>query len=399
MSHSNYTFDENMTVNYKITMKASCKLFFILQLFVLSCCNHVGEYYSPSELKSYEVEPIYDTLSCERVALDSTIIPIGVECIDDKVVLLTENKNALVTVLLSSNDSVISRFCRIGHAKDEFTSHFRMCQFSYDGKNIFMYIPDFYQNCVKEIDFNKSVKRNQACFMRSIKYKHDDRISLTTYYYQLLNGDGLLYQGLTTDGDAREAYSVPPSVKIYHGEDEHTISLYPKVISGNNRIVNLAYKSLLRVNPKQTKVVEALAFQDVFSIYSLEDHKTIGVCGEEGVEFERFSHLAQNVSFDSAVENIRIHNIFCNVSNDYIFLGQDGTLRLSEYESIVNSHPLIRIFDWDGNLLYSFKINEPVMCVAYNEKTKKLYGIDNDGNLYAYDLSAQVSVNLCTSRP
>ncbi len=371
-------------------MKTYYKIF-LLQICILSCCSRVDTYYSPSELKSYEGGLNHETLSCERVALDSTIIPIGVECIDDKVVLFTENKDALVTVLLSTNDSIISQFCRLGHAKDEFTSHFRMCQFSSDGKGVFMYIPDFYQNCVKEIDFNKSVETNHVKIIRSIKYKHDDRISLTTYYYQLINEDGLLYQGLTTDGDARDAYSIPPSIKIYNENDEHSISLYPKVISGDNSIVNLAYKSLLRINPQQTKIVEALAFQNVFSIYSLNDYKTIGVCGEEGAEFERFSHLAQNGSFDSAMEKIKIHNIFCNVSNDYIFIGQDGTLRLSEYESIVNSHPLIRIFDWDGNLLYSFKINEPVMCVAYNEKTKKLYGIDNDGSLYAYDLSTHIS--------
>ena len=53
--------------------------------------------------------------------------------------------------------------------------------------------------------------------------------------------------------------------------------------------------------------------------------------------------------------------------------------------------PHIHVFDWDGNFLYDFIVEENVSKIAFVSSQKLLYGLDTEGRIIRYDLSGILS--------
>ena len=49
--------------------------------------------------------------------------------------------------------------------------------------------------------------------------------------------------------------------------------------------------------------------------------------------------------------------------------------------------PHIHVFDWDGNFLYDVQVQENLKVIAAGEG-KVLYGVDENDDVYRYDLSS-----------
>ena len=49
-------------------------------------------------------------------------------------------------------------------------------------------------------------------------------------------------------------------------------------------------------------------------------------------------------------------------------------------------YPELLVFDWDGNYITGFKMDMRLRMIEYDEIHSVLYGLNNDEELYAYDM-------------
>lgn len=364
---------------------------FITQMFLMILCvscDRENSLYQPTQRVTFFEGECFDTLLGYKIDYDSINVQTGIECIDSFVIVLGERNGALFSVINANNDSLVSQFGIYGHSKSEFLSSTDMCQFvrtKNDG--ILMCVQNYESDVIGVYDLKASIRNRKTVYEKSLSY-NIDKSKVWNYRCFLLDDNNyLLYKGLSSEGDARDRYSVPPCFMVHSKYGEFTISAYPSAIhTGDNDFVNRMYTELPRVNTDMTKVVEMLAYVDLFTIVDLDTYNTIGVMGEKSHGLEYYQQLAKDKKGEDLYKSVLIHNVAFNVSDNYIIVCRDGRTPVSRFEELFMYKPHVLFFDWGGNLLFSFCVNETVMRVAYNEKNKKLYGLTNNGDLYGYDL-------------
>lgn len=142
---------------------------------------------------------------------------------------------------------------------------------------------------------------------------------------------------------------------------------------------NQAYVSLLKWN-----------FFDYMSIIDvIANSVRIIRCNDKDVE--KFDKICTNGHYDTVINYFVVRNIVICVSNDYILALYDGGHSPMMLEKMIlepaEFQSTIRFFDWNCNFISSFVLREPITIIAYNETTKKLYGLDVDYTLYQNDIS------------
>lgn len=374
----------------------NCFLLLVMPfLFLLGSCGQGGKPYQASSMMTFDLAACEDTVSGTCVEFDSLTAPVGLECVDSFVVVLGQRKEALFTVMNARTDSLVAQFGRIGHAKDELLDAPDMCQFveEADG-SVLMCVQDYGASIIKVFDFTKSLQQRRLCYERRVKYDVD--FAKVVYYRAfLLPTDGyLIHEGISTDGDARDDFDVPPCVSVMTRDGVQKISAHTSVIdSGGQDFVDRMYSMLPRMKPDMTKLVEVCAYVNLFTIVDWAAGSTLGVQGAGAYGFDDCERMAKAESADELYNHIFVQNVAFNVTDNYILVCQDGQTPVSDYARYSSYTPHVRIFDWGGQLLTSFCVRESLMRIAYNEETRMLYGLDAQGNLYRYDLSKYVENN------
>lgn len=364
-------------------------VFFLLYVFAASC-SHENSYYQVDKIKTYHIDGNLDTLQGNWINYDSLNDVRGLECVDSFVVILRDGRaGVLYSIMDAWNDSVVSQLGALGHANNELLSSVEICQFTKnDEGDILMFVQDYEKHAVARFNLSQAIKKGHLDSYDRISYKLDES-SVFTYHCFALEGDGyLLHQSVSSEGDARDPYCVPPLMHICRGKENKILSFYPSIVSANSQFLPRAYTLMPRLNPNMTKFVEVHGLLDLFTIVDLQTEKTLGIVGKNAYGFDYVHALGEKSDDREIYSNLKICNVFCNVSKDYIFVCQDGNTPMSQYEDIVNYKPRVCIFDWEGELIYSFTVREPLMRIAYNEKTCHLYGFDSTFNLYKYDLTS-----------
>lgn len=358
----------------------------VLSMFNYSCSNNV-RFYQVDEIVSYEIGNNLDTLQGELVYQpDDQMGLCGLECIDSLVVLFSNKDDSLVLIYDIPKDSIIAHLGRYGNARNELLGSIRYCQMDHDGDgNVIMHIQD--ENRMKMINYNltKSIRDNGLVYSNSFEYSLDNSNVDRYRCYAVGGNDYILHKGISGDGDVRDGFSNPPCV-ITTKENKQVMSVYPQIVSGDDRYLRYAYNIMSQIKPDHSKIVEVHGNIGLFTIIDLVSHKTIGVKNEASYDFNHIDNLGK-IKDDSKFDKLFIYNTCCNVSDDYIVICQDGQLSMSEYEKVFMYKPTISVFNWEGQLLGSFAVREPIAGVAIAQEGKCLYGLGMDNCLYKYNLS------------
>lgn len=365
--------------------------FTFIVIFALSsaCSKNSNSFYNLDRMIVLQTNNIDDTLCGELVEFDSLINPSGIEAIDSFVVILSGQSGKLFSVYNSNSNMLVSQFGRIGHAKNEFIDELSTCQFSYDKRNgkVDLSVQSYERNELRVFDFSKALAERELKLCNNIKYDCND-LGLRDHFAFYCDENGyVVYKSISTEGDIRDKLNVPPVICVKNGHKDAKINIFPKTVESSCRdFVEILYFCFPRMKADGTKLVNVFSFTDLISITDLNTLETTGISCVDGRDFDFYQNIAYK-SREELFDNIVIQNSCYNISDNYIVVCQDHKTKIDDFETMQSYDTIIRIMDWDGNLLHTFKVKEPLMRIAFTECSKKLYGFDLEKKLYCYDLS------------
>lgn len=367
-----------------VILYSSIFMLSIIFLFV-SCNNASNAYYSPDKLVIYDRTESLDTI--KGVFIDSISGPLGIECLDDYLVILGSTDGALFTVVDTKKDTIVKRFGNFGHAKTELLNPINTCQFYYNPSNeVNMCIDDIAKHELHLYDFGEVIKTGKLAVRKKLHYEIDN-MRIPSYHSYFLEEDSyMVREGVSSEGDYRDISTLPPCTKLYFGDNIKTCTAFPSIIESDDpQHLLRTYEMITRIKPDRTKFVEFFTYMNLFTIYDVKTQKSIGVIGDTNC-FENMKSIGK-LNKKEQFDNILLHNFCSNASDKYIMVCQDGKTSLSDIDDITDYTPLLRIFDWNGKLLQSCRIKESITRIAISDSSQKFYGIDSNFKLYSYDLS------------
>lgn len=348
-----------------------------MQLF--TSCNTTNRY-NPDVLKVFEVGHIADTISGTPLVMNRFIEPMGIEVVDDFLVVIENSKSDRVfSVYGIENDSILARFGQIGHAKNEFSWAPTTCYFGRENGDLLMIVPEL-ELTATVVNLSKSIRENNCIVSRQLKH------GLNTERYYWINDDYSVASQFITSDDPRDHVYFPPKYILKDKNETREISFYPSIIScPNYDIVTLIYNSEMRINPQKDKIVEGLLYMNMINILDIGKSTTIGVVERNTLSLEEVEKYQNDVQWLN--EHINICTRSMSVSDNYIMVLQDRRRMAEVVKEEVNDNRLALVFNQEGDYLKSFCIKDKVDNITFSERYKMLFGIRQDGTVLKYDLS------------
>lgn len=362
-------------------MRKAFILSFIVYLF-LTACSERDQYYKTDVIKeTFRAKPC-DTIVGQEVNLYGILMPNGIQCVDSLLILISKDE-PLIRVYNTYTDSIISQFGYIGHSKEEFIHPPLYCYFGVAGNGkTFMYLPDD-QNPTKEVDLEASMGNKSVVVNRVIKHDYYDESA----FFCVDSAAILMYRDLSPVDDIRDEMWNPPYWEIQSPNKNEVVSVFPEIIVGNGDIIPFVYKMSVGLKPDHTKFVTVNTSQDLFTITDVKNCKTIGVKGNDFYNLEYIQNVFQSMGLLDAINKLKVYNIGCCVSDDYIFCLHDGKREASKIDIMEGLEPIVNVYDWTGDFVTSFMLKEPICVIAYNACTHKLYGLSYNYELFEYNIS------------
>lgn len=370
-------------------MKYIVSVFVLLCICAFSSCNKNSLFNSDVE-KVYQTDGVNDTIEGTPLTLDSTILlPLTLQCVDSFLIVMNSQSGSLLNVFNSCNDSLLAQFGDIGHARNEFLSpvtHF------YCGRSSKEKLLLRIQNggtTVQNVDLYASIKNKSCVLDKPIIHKD---IGFYTSSFFLNRGKQLIHKSSHAESDVRDGNILPPYTEIVSGKNVLHYSPYPVPIVGDDASVSNAYAQTFKIGSDLSIFVEVPFFANLFYILDIEKGEYTCVKEENGQDFVDLQNIVSNYSTEDGLRQMVFYNVELCVSDNFIFLIHDGHRLASEIDSGDWSGfiPNIRIFDKEGNLINAFFLRESIYYIAYNEVSKKLYGIDTNKKVYVYDISKYI---------
>lgn len=358
----------------------------VSSLCLFSSCSKKSLFVSDEE-KFYKIDGAKDTVEGEMLTLDSTILsPMTLQCVDSFLIVMNDQSGSLLNVFNSYNDSLLSQFGDLGRARNEFLSPVTHFYTSRPSKEKLLLHIQNGGEMVQNVDLYASIRSN-ACVMEK-PIKHVD-IGFYTASYFLENGDQLIHKSAHAADDVRDGDVNPPYTEIISGKDVHCYSPFSAPIVGDAASVFNAYSQTHKMSPDLSRLVEIPFFANLFYIFDVKEGKYICVREKEGHDFDDLQDIVSKYTAEEAVKQLVFYNVELCVSDNFIFLIHDGHRFASEIDTgdWTGFTPDIRIFDKDGNYINTVVLKESIYYIAYNEITRKFYGIDSNKDIYVYDIS------------
>ncbi|WP_162342598.1 TolB-like 6-bladed beta-propeller domain-containing protein [Cyclobacterium salsum] len=182
--------------------------------------------------------------------------------------------------------------------------------------------------------------------------------------------------------DIGEAKPGAPEHRLVHlGRNEELVRFgkYPKPAAGENKDqANLSrdYMKSTVANPKDGSLA-------VFYLY----HNQIRLYSGDGELLQQIE--VKSSSNSSSDEEMWIYRADPFASSEHIYVLYVGMPKKEVEENFETFRPYLEVWDWEGNLLDRFRLDQPITTFTYAEEFKKLYGISffKEDVLYEYDLN------------
>ena len=363
-------------------MKTICYLF-LVTLFLYSCKSSPENEY---EIK-YSVINTTDTLTGRIIEFDSLIYATNISCVDKYLILLNKNE-PLFNIYQSSNDSLLCQIGSIGRAKNEFsTEALEFVGRKDENGDILLEVNDM--PTLRVVNLTSSMEQKRVIV--TDVYRPKDFQITDCYQSVFIDKDHVVhYYRSRIDGNPRDANKLPSCVTLQSGKTTDTLYTNPFLITDcNEQFTGIVNITMFQMKPDHSKFVEFGCLQDYFTITDIATKKTIIVANDNHRDFhEEVKKIVNNSSFNYAARDLKIENLSCYASDNYIFLLHDGmtTWERDDYETILGRE--IRIYDWEGNFISSFFLKEDIAIFAYNDVTNKFYAIESKtDNILQYDIS------------
>ena len=237
--------------------------------------------------------------------------------------------------------------------------------------NLLAWIKDFYKNDLVLLDINAegAFPEENTRILKRLKFPK----SIPSLRQCFVTKDSLLVAGILEVKHYGRfvSYDLASKETRFFGE-------LPDV-KRNAQLKEMLYSFVSDIRPDQSRYALAMHNFNRIEIYDSQG-KTICIIGES---FDRAKKIRNK---DILQNNLIDYYTGIVATNQYIFaLKIDGSAKNFTKEKEV----YVEVFDWDGNPVHRFILQEYAQGVAYDEDSKVLYSVNHwtHGNIYKYDIS------------
>ena len=268
-----------------------------------------------------------------------------------------------------ADKELIKTYGAIGKGPNEFLSPEQQV-ITLNG-NLLAYIEDFHKKDLVLLDINaeSTLPEENTRILKRLKFPKNIP-SLRQFF---VTKDSLLIAGILEVKHYGRfvSYDLASKETRFFGE-------LPDV-KRNAQLKEMLYGFVSAIRPDQSRYALAMHNFNRIEIYDSQG-KTICTIGES---FDRAKKIR---SKDILENNLTDYYMGIVATNQYIFaLKIDGSAKNFTQEKEV----YVEVFDWDGNPVHRFILQEYAQGVAYDEDSKVLYSVNHwtHGNIYKYDIS------------
>ena len=147
----------------------------------------------------------------------------------------------------------------------------------------------------------------------------------------------------------------------------------------NSRLKETLYGFVSAIRPDQSRYAVAMHYFNRIEIYDSQG-RMLSTIGES---FDRAKKISNK---DIEKENLTDYYTDIIATNQYIFALKLDALEKNFAEE---KEVYVEVFDWDGNPVHRFILQEYAQGVAYDQDSKNLYSINHwtHGNIHKYNIS------------
>jgi len=309
--------------------------------------------------------PESGTLKSSEVALaNAALMPYKIVVSADKAVVLDQGKENLFKVYTLPDFSFQYAFGDIGEGPDEF-------QFV-NGNSL-----KIHGEHLVVLSGTQLIKIK----LHAEKATREEQHTLISDTGGPINGLHLVNDSVYV-ADIGDAKPGAPEHRLVHlGRNEELVRFgeFPEPAAGENRDQgNLARDSMKSTvaNPKDGRLA-------VFYLY----HNQIRLYGGDGELLQEIA--VKNSTTSASDEEMWIYRADPFASSERIYVLYIGMPKKEVEENSQTFRPHLEVWDWEGNLLDRFRLDQPITTFTYAEEFKKLYGISffKEDVLYEYELN------------
>ena len=352
--------------------------FLIVICFVLFSCNSSTKHYNPDIVKYKDLDKYEDSVQLNDVLTLNADIR-NLLCIDNYLIISQDNNDSLFVVMDTSNDSLISCFGRIGHARNEFytTPGIIYCVRDKDDSPLLCV---WEETCTKVIDLRKSIESNTCILSDVIKEKKNSFFSHT---YHLTGNKSFVYKTVSYK-DPRDDIYFPP-VYCFIDDDVKEWNIYPEIIQPQFKSSVFGdYSNTMSLSPDGMHLVSVSHYIDIITIFDFGKKQSVGFINPDSYTYD---YLEDEITESNAEERIRLYNFSACATDQCFIVLEDGKTLKERAECIGNGVDNIGLklhgYNWEGKSQFVFNVDKNISYIAYNETNKKIYATDLlNGKLY-----------------
>ena len=317
-----------------------------------------------------------DTVHGKKIDLD-VIGAKEVYAFDSLLFVETSNPESYVTVLSLGDYHYVDGLCKKGRARNEFINPQATCKQLFKENGHTMLVMADNSTSTKIIDVTESLKR-QYTVVTEIKNDIANSSSRGYSVYNNLTNEWFSYKPVSYV-DPRDHIYNPPSFYFSKENYEYVVPVINKMMyfpSGTDYALWI-YAGDVRLKPDGSKVVFSCFFMPYIFIFDSNKHT--------GTAYHKKGELTFYEDYpDDDVTDIDLYYQDVCATDDFIIsLCGDG--KQSEYDAY--KRPVVRFFNWDGECLFAFYIDQQTYVITYDEINKKVIGLnERTEEIYEYDV-------------
>lgn len=294
----------------------------------------------------------------------------------------TYDKNAHLKLFSLNDYKPLANLCAQGRARNEFNDPWSVNeQFVGKGENTGLFMYDNYST-IKVINIAKSIEKGvtivDSSMLAPVICKRGNSLLIPSrnIWFNQYN---------VSYNDPRDGIFFPQRFTITDGETETDLKIFSRLMTlpeGSNYPFFL-YNCKMALKPDESKVVIAYGYMPYMFIIDVETRTGFALHEKGRVSFDDVYPDEDRTDIDICYGDIRL-------TDDYIIaVCYDG--KQNDYGKDKSKMPVVRVFDWEGNILQAFTLDRTLNSMGYDERNKKLYGLDlRYEEIYEFDISKYI---------
>ena len=333
-------------------------IYFSLLLLLFSCSK-------TDKLKStYESFPNSKSLKGTVVNFnESFFLPQFISYIDNRLVILDNWKNKAIHIFDLNTQKRLGSGGIIGSSSGEVLSAWTITNI--DNKSFWVY--DLTQGKLVNFNIDSVIKSTDYHPTKQIKFSTD---SMHCYFPILLNDSLIVSPSYSKNG--RIAY-LNKNGKLIKSIGAYPLDLFK---GGANRINSQAYQSAITSNPSQNKIALAARYADQIDVFKSSGEELFTIIGPDRFIPEYKLTTVFNNPVVQFSPKSRFGYLYMQSTDKYIYALYSGRSR-KDFPGKANFGQSIHVFDWDGNPIKEYKLDQDIFAFAINEKENTLYAIQH----------------------